>query len=199
MNATFHSTAAATAALALMLSAACQADSRTDRLLAPDATTVTGASRSAAPAPGPSYPAEHAYYNGRVYEWQFPTQKSADRQELIVGPGGCFRAGVVVPEDNAAPTVRLYAIHLPGATLHHCPGEPTVALHDHVLSAVPGVPGYSTHWHNYNVFPGPQFDPAHSPMPITSIAQLEAAAAAGQIVIVDSGKTFHAVVIGPAQ
>jgi len=69
--------------------------------------------------------------------------------------------------------------------------------HDHILSAVPGAPGYSTLWDLWEAWPGPNFDPAI--MPITSEAALLAAAAAQQVVLLDDQLPLHAVVIGPVR
>lgn len=179
---------------AAALAVACQGPTRIDRPLGANAPELVDAPPAPGPAPGPSYTTERTYYDGQIYLWQFPTQKSKDMQELIIG---CWNGGIAPARSNAPTTVSLYAIHLPGATLHWCPGQPTVGLHDHLLSAIPGSPGYTSHWHLYGVFPGPSFDPANSPMPITSIAQLEAAIAAGQVVTRDNGVVLQATVLGP--
>jgi hypothetical protein len=90
---------------------------------------------------------------------------------------------------------RLYAIFLPGATLHSCPDGSD--LHDHLLSAVPGTPGYSAFWDLVEVWPDVNFVP--SIMPITSVEALDDALAKHQVFLIDDEIILHAVVLGPAE
>ncbi len=135
---------------------------------------------------------EVAYFDGQVYAWQFPSQSSNKQNELVFD---CFHLGVDVTGRVAPHVNRLYAVFLPGANQHSCPDGTEV--HDHILSAIPGSPGYSSVWDLMEVWPGPSFDP--SIMPITSEQALLAAATAGQVVILDDQFPLHAVVTGPAQ
>ena len=132
-----------------------------------------------------------AYFNGQRYAWKFPSGKSNDQRELVFG---CFRVGVDMI-DHAQPRARLYALFLPGATMHSCPDGSD--MHDHILSAVPGSPGYATQFGLLEVWPGPNFDP--SIVPITSEADLIAAEEAGQVVIIDDDVALHATVTGPVK
>ena len=132
-----------------------------------------------------------AYFNGRLYKWTFPSSKGSDQRELVFG---CFRVGVDMI-DRAQPRARLYALFLPGATMHACPDGSD--KHDHILSAVPGSPGYATQFGLLEVWPGPNFDP--SIVPIKSEADLFAAEQAGQVVIIDDEVALHAVVGGPSK
>lgn len=141
---------------------------------APDATEVT-------------------YYNGAVYRFQFPSSGSNNQNELLILDCN-FRVGPdFTSHAHNESTTTLYALFLPGAAQHACPDGTNV--HDHILSAVPGSPGYSTLWGLKAVVPGPSF--VQSIMPITSEPALLNAEALGQVVIVDTGLLLKAVVIGP--
>lgn len=136
---------------------------------------------------------EVSYYNGLVYRWQFPSGGSSDQNELVLPD--CFRAGPDFTQHTQFGQVaRLYALFLPGATQHSCPDGSD--LHDHVLSDVPGTPGYATLWDLIEAWPGPNFNPAI--MPITSEDALLNAARLGQVIIIDDQIVLHAAVIGPA-
>lgn len=137
-------------------------------------------------------PSELAYYNGVVYEWQSPAGTSNDPNQLV---RACFMLGPDVNGHPSGPAGRLYAIVAPGATQHACPDG--TRRHDHVLSAVPGVSGYTPHWHLLNVVPGANFTIAI--MPLTSEAAVLAAAAAGQVQIIDTGVTIIGPVLGPVR
>jgi hypothetical protein len=135
---------------------------------------------------------EHAYFDGRVVTWQFPSGSSSDQNELVLG---CFRAGPDFNTHANGPRGRLYAVFLEGANQHSCPDGTDV--HDHILSAIPGSPNYSTQWELLEVWPGPSFDPGI--MPITSEAALLAAEKLGQVVIIDDEIVLHAVVVSDGQ
>ena len=80
----------------------------------------------------------------------------------------------------------------PGATQVACPDG--TLRHDHVLSAVPGSAGYTGAWTIVLALPGPAFDVAD--MPYTSVAAVDAAVAAGELVLVETGIRFVAPVVG---
>jgi hypothetical protein len=135
---------------------------------------------------------EPVYYNGTVYRFQLPSSASNDQNELIVL--GCFRAGPDFTDHaHNATSATLYALFLPGADQHACPDG--TQAHDHIVSAVPGAPGYATLWNLKAVVPGPAFD--QSIMPITSERALLNAEALGQVVIIDTGVPLKGVIVGP--
>jgi hypothetical protein len=135
-----------------------------------------------------------AYYNGQLYEVQFPAANSSDPNQFTFG---CFTLGPDFTESPAEPTGTLYAIFAEGVTLDSCP-DGTVK-HDHILSAVPGTPGYTPKWNVKFVNEGPNFEP--SIMPITSEQELMDAVEAGQLVIENPPVTiiFNAPVVGLAE
>jgi hypothetical protein len=65
-----------------------------------------------------------------------------------------------------------------------------------VLSTAPGRPGYTGSWAIVLAVPGPNFDAGD--MPYTSVEDVMAGVAAGELVLVDSGATMIAPVIGGA-
>jgi hypothetical protein len=117
---------------------------------------------------------------------------SDNQNELIVL--GCFRAGPDFTDHaHDATSATLYALFLPGADQHACPDG--TQAHDHIVSAVPGSPGYATLWNLKAVVPGPAFN--QSIMPITSERALLNAEAFGQVVIMDTGVPLKGVIVGP--
>lgn len=130
---------------------------------------------------------EVAYADGKVVRWQFPSGSSNDQNELVIV---CFRAGPDMTTHASVPRGRLYAVFLPGVTQHACPDGSV--LHDHILSAVPSDPSYSTQWELWDVVPGPNFSPGI--VPITSESALLAAATAGMVELIDDELVVHAVV-----
>ena len=118
---------------------------------------------------------EFAYYNGQLYELRAPSADSNNSNQFTFG---CFHLGPNFTDIPTGPTGTIYAIIAPGASLDSCPDGSLV--HDHIISAVPGTPGYTAKW-NLEVFvPGPAFDPAI--MPVTSEQALMDALGAGQFV-----------------
>ena len=150
---------------------------------------------------------EIAYFNGQVYNWAFPSQFGKDPLEMTFA---CFKIGLAMPPSvTPRATDSLFSVFADGATQHHCPpgsdlpaSEEAGLVHDHIISAVPGSPGWSPDWLSFTVTPGPNFDP--SIMPLTSIAAIKAAAADGEVIIsqdmIDDAHPFtlHATVLGPA-
>lgn len=135
---------------------------------------------------------ELAFYQGKVYQWMSPAGSSSDPNQLV---RACFDLGPDLNDHPSGPAGRLYALVLPGASQHACPDGSR--RHDHVLSAIPGTPGYVPRWHLINVVPGPNF--SSNIMPITSEQALLAAAAAGQVDIIQTGVIVLGPVLGLAQ
>jgi hypothetical protein len=134
---------------------------------------------------------ELGYFDGKVYRWQFPSGVSNNQNELLLD---CFRAGPDLSGHPSGALGRLYAVFLPGANQHSCPDGTVV--HDHILSAVPGSPGYETRWELWEAVPGPEIGSAT--LPITSEAALLHAAQLGQVLLQDDQIVLLAVVTGPA-
>lgn len=132
---------------------------------------------------------EKAYYDGEVYTFIIPSSSSASPNQLFVG---CLNLGPNMTDQATGPVNTFYALFLPGAHQEQCPDGSL--RHDHVLTTVPGVPGYAPLWHVIAVTPTAQFDP--NIMPITSAAGVQAAVAAGQVQLSDTGIIFRASVIG---
>jgi len=65
--------------------------------------------------------------------------------------------------------------------------------HDHVLSAVPGTPGYTGAWTLIIVTPGPSFHV--SDMPYTSVGAVEAGVRDGKLLLQDPGIELLAPVV----
>ncbi len=138
---------------------------------------------------------ESAFYGGQVVRFLQPAVFSADPNG---GTFACFGLGPdLAGTSRSAPTPALYVILNDFATQDHCDGDATALRHDHVLSTVPGQPGYTGSWSLILAVPGPSFDPAD--MPFTSVAQVQAGVAAGELVLVDPGVQMIAPVIGGTQ
>jgi hypothetical protein len=137
---------------------------------------------------------EAGFYNGQVVQFLQPAVFSADPNG---GTFACFGLGPNLAETSrSAPTPALYVILNDSATQDHCDGDATALRHDHVLSTVPGQPGYTGSWSLILAVPGPNFDPAD--MPYTSVAQVQAGVASGELVLTDVGVQMIAPVIGGA-
>ena len=171
------------------------------------ATVLSSCDNSITSAPKPTVPiarnlersseadagtSELAYYQGTIYEWMSPAGSSNDPNQLV---RACFDLGPDLSGHPSGPAGRLYAIVAPGATMHSCPDGSR--QHDHVLSAIPGVPGYVPRWHLINAVPGPNF--SITIMPLTSEQAVHAAAASGQITLIQTGVVILGTVLGPAQ
>lgn len=135
---------------------------------------------------------EVGYYNGEVYEFMMPSSTSSNPNQFVFA---CYSLGPNFTDSPAVPTGTLYAIIVEGATQGSCPDG--TDKHDHILSTVPGEPGYTPVWNVKVVYATPSFDPGI--MPVTSEQALMAAVDAGQLVIFDTPIIFNAPVIGPAQ
>jgi len=134
---------------------------------------------------------EDAYYNGQTVQFIQPAVFSADPNGATFA---CFGLGPdLTGTFRAAATPTLYVILNDFATQDHCDGAPTALRHDHVLSTIPGQAGYTASWKLVLAVPGPSFDP--SDMPFTSVAEVQAGVAAGELVLVDPGVTMIAPVV----
>lgn len=107
---------------------------------------------------------ESAYYEGDVYQFIIPSATSSNPNQFTIG---CFTLG---PDhnDQAGATNTFYALFVPGASQESCPDGSFT--HDHVLTAVPGDPGYSPFWSVHLLVPGANW--AAAQMPIDSEAEV---------------------------
>lgn len=137
---------------------------------------------------------ETAWYEGSLVQFLQPAVFSSKPNG---GTFACFGLGPDLSRTSrAASTPTLYVILNDWATQDHCDGDPTALRHDHVLSTAPGHPGYTASWQLVLAVPGPNFDPAD--MPYTSVAQVLAGVAAGELVLAPTGATMIAPVVGGA-
>ena len=155
-------------------------------------SAVALAGTGGAQAAGGPY-TEQAYYHGETYTFVIPPSSSANPHQLFVG---CLRLGPDMTDQRTGSVNTFYAIFLPGATQEVCLDGSL--RHDHLLTTVPGVPGYSPLWHVIAVTPTPAFDPRVTVMPLTSVEEVGVAVAAGQVELSDTGITFRAAVLGRA-
>ena len=81
--------------------------------------------------------------------------------------------------------------------MHSCPDGSD--MHNHILSTLPGSPGYATQLELLEVWPGPNFAQSPPAMPIESEAALFEARDKGAVVIFSDEVALHAVVTGPAK
>ena len=142
------------------------------------------AAATAASSEGPLI--EPAYYNGDELGLLVPSGSSNSPNQVA---SACFHLGPQHRGSEATNT--LYALFVPGATQFACPDGSR--LHDHVITAAPGDPGYTGAWTVVRVDPGPNFDIAN--MPYTSEAEVLAGVAAGELVLTETGFSFRAPVV----
>jgi len=137
---------------------------------------------------------EFAYFNGQLYGLHIPSEDSNNSNQFTFF---CYSLGPDLTDKPAGPTGTMYAILAKGASLDSCPDGSD--KHDHLISAVPGVPGYAPRWNIKIVVEGPNFDA--SIIPVTSEQALLAAVDAGQLGRVDPPVPiiFEAPVIGLAE
>src|SRR5215510_5134893 len=151
---------------------------------------LLGGGSAAALAPPGVLEYEPSYYEGRTVVLQIPSATSANPNQAHFA---CFALGPdLAGARRAAPAPNLYVILAPGATQVACPDG--TLRHDHVLSAVPGSPGYTGAWTIVLAVPGANFDVTK--MPYTSVAEVEAGVAAGELVLTQTGIVFVAPVVG---
>ncbi|HWI03480.1 MAG TPA: hypothetical protein VNT52_06565 [Acidimicrobiales bacterium] len=86
----------------------------------------------------------------------------------------------------------MYTLFVPGATQMSCPDG--TRMHDMVLTAVPGDPGYQPAVRIRGCGPGPNFSSAD--FPFTSAAEVEAGIAAEQLTCSRPGPIRLASVVG---
>ncbi len=166
-----------------------------DRFARAAASGAIAAALVAGTAVGGQPRVETAFYNGQIVQFLQPAVFSADPNG---GTFACFGLGPnLIETSRSAPTPTLYVILNDFATQDHCDGDATALRHDHVLSTAPGQPGYTGSWSLILAVPGPAFDPAD--MPFTSVAQVQAGVAVGELVLVDVGVQMIAPVIGGAR
>lgn len=159
-------------------------------LLAAIAVLLIGGGSAAALAPPGTLEYEPSYYEGSTVVIQIASATSANPNQAHFA---CFALGPdLSAAGRSASAPPLYVILAPGATQVACPDG--TLRHDHVLSAVPGSPGYTGAWTIVLAVPGPNFDVAK--MPYTSVAAVDAGVAAGELVLVQTGIVFVAPVVG---
>ena len=135
---------------------------------------------------------ETAWFNGHQVGFRIPAGDSSDPNQFVFG---CFTVGPDLSKtQRSAPAPIMYAVVNDYATGHHCPGDPTLLRHDHILTTAPGYPGYTASWSIVLALPGPNFTPAARPY--TSAAAVLAGVDAGQLVLVDAGFRTIAPVLG---
>ena len=162
------------------------------------ARAVAASAIAAALVAGPAFAAqprvEAGFYNGQVVQFLQPAVFSADPNGATFA---CFGLGPnLAKTSRSAPTPTLYVILNDFATQDHCDGDATALRHDHVLSTAPGHPGYTGSWSLVLAVPGPNFNSTE--MPFTSVAQVQAGVASGELVLQDAGVQMIAPVIGGA-
>ena len=148
------------------------------------ATTVIIAGAGAAASP---IEYEPIYYDDQVYQAINPGGQSNNRNQLTYG---CFDLGPDLNGKAASATIPVYAVLWSGANQHVCP-DGSLA-HDHVVVAVPGEAGWSPHWKVVFIIP---IDENVLELPFTSNEQVEAAIAAGQVAVVETGLIINAPVV----
>jgi hypothetical protein len=135
---------------------------------------------------------ETAWFDGHQVGFRIPAGDSSDPNQFVFA---CFTVGPDLSQTNrSAPAPIMYVVVNDYATGHHCPGDPTLLRHDHVLTTAPGHPGYTASWTIVLALPGPNFTPAA--MPYTSAAAVRAGVDAGQLVLVNAGFRTVAPVSG---
>jgi hypothetical protein len=130
---------------------------------------------------------EAAYYQGNEVTILIPSHLSQNPNQFT---SGCFSIGPM--QSWPMPTAKLYNMFVPGAIQGgSCPDG--TFRHNHVLSTAPGDPNYTGAWHVIRVTPGPNFDVAK--MPYTSENEVLLGAAAGELVLADTGASVRASVV----
>jgi len=149
-----------------------------------------GAASAELVAPAAGSLLEPVYYNGRELTALLPAAASSDPNQLQVL---CFGFGHDFnPTDQDRLANPVYIIFAPGAHQHSCPDGSYV--HDHVVGVAPGDPGYSGFYRITPVFALPNFNATR--MPINSVAAMQAAVAAGEMVIAPPLFVIHAPIVG---
>jgi hypothetical protein len=158
-------------------------------LVAVGATTLLAAAPAAAHPPSAHVGVEPVYFDGQTLQIIQASATSSNPNQAFFA---CYPLGPDLSASNrsaASPT--MYVVLAPGATQHSCADGSLT--HDHVLSTAPGNAGYTGAWTAILAVPGPFFGAAD--MPITSVSELDAAVAAGQLVLIDPGVDLLAPVL----
>lgn len=128
-----------------------------------------------------------AYYEDTIVSLMMgPSGNSSNPNQIITRlPNGvpCFGIGPDMGSTSRRSNVPImYTLFVPGATQMSCP-DGTTLLHDMVLTAVPGDPGYQPAVRIVRCIPGPNWaDTTIGPaFPYTSAAEVEAARASEKL------------------
>ena len=127
-----------------------------------------------------------AYYEDTVVSLMMgPSGNSSNPNQIITRVNGipCFGIGPDMGTTSRRSNVPImYTLFVPGATQMSCP-DGTTLLHDMVLTAVPGDPGYQPAVRIVRCLPGPTWsNTAVGPaFPYTSAAEVQAAIASGKL------------------
>lgn len=147
-----------------------------------------GASSAVRTATASSYTFfEAAYYDGGEVTLLFPSHTSENPNQFT---SGCLSIGPMANWPQR--TAKLYNMFVPGAT-HGGSCADGSLRHNHVTSTAPGDPNYTGDWHVIRVTPGPNFNIAK--MPYTSENEVLLGAAAGELVLTDTGASVRALVV----
>lgn len=130
---------------------------------------------------------EPIYFDDEVYLAINPGGQSANANQLTFG---CFNLGPDLNGKARAEPIPIYAVLWSGANQHVCP-DGSLA-HDHVATAIPGAPGWSPHWEVVFIIP---IDESVLDLPFTSAEDVEAAIAAGQVLVQETGLVINAPVV----
>jgi len=159
-------------------------------LLSATVALLVGGGSAAALAPPGTLEYEPSYFEGTTVVLQIPSATSNNPNQAHFA---CFALGPDLSRARpAASAPALYVILAPGATQVACPDG--TLRHDHVLAAIPGTRGYIGKWTIVLAVPGANFDVTK--MPYTSVAEVEAGVAAGELALVQTGIVFVAPVVG---
>lgn len=119
-----------------------------------------------------------AYYNDTVVSFMMGPSGNSHNPNQVGGSKTCFGLGPDVTDTSRRTDVPImYTLFVPGANQMSCPNGDL--MHDMVLTAVPGDPGYQPAVKVRACSPGPNF--ASADFPFTSAAEVEAGIAAGQL------------------
>ncbi|MDQ4132325.1 MAG: hypothetical protein M3179_03770, partial [Actinomycetota bacterium] len=131
-----------------------------------------------------------AYYHDTVVSFLMGPSGNSENPHQ---PPGCFGLGPDMTDTSRRGDVPImYALFVPGATQMSCPGG--ARMHDMVLTAVPGDPGYQPAVRVRGCERGLKFSAAD--FPFTSTAEVEAGIAAEQLTCGRAGPIRLASVVG---
>ncbi len=106
----------------------------------------------------------------------------------------CFsKSPAVAKGESLKELPKFYALFVPGATQMYCQGG--AFMHDMVVTAVPGDPGYNPKVQLIRCFPGVNF--GDSPMPYDSEAKVDAGILADELDCLEPIVVLSPVVLGP--